>query len=251
MIEQEQTEGTEMKDLRIQSLFVSSVASLERRPPARNDRTRSSKRFEKVERRAAGPEAGAPIARCFVAVLLVFLLWAGRAEAHDPGLSTATLQWTPERLEVTLAFSLIDAGQIAGPDGKFSRPGLAARALTVKFDDQPAQPVQAQWRFDDNHNAIVSLEFNHGSSSKLFVQSCWLGDLPPGHRQLLSLKNAGGEVITEQWLSAGSDSATIQIADVRSKPEPGTATYSFLNFLALGVKHIWTGYDHLLFLFGL
>jgi len=36
-----------------------------------------------------------------------------------------------------------------------------------------------------------------------------------------------------------------------SKPAAVVRNNSFADFLVMGVKHIWTGYDHLLFLFGL
>src|SRR5678816_3954124 len=51
--------------------------------------------------------------------------------------------------------------------------------------------------------------------------------------------------------SANSDSVTIQMDPVTSKPETVVRNNSFADFLVMGVKHIWTGYDHLLFLFGL
>jgi HupE / UreJ protein len=267
-------------------ISVSSVARiLERRPPARRDgnsklhSTRHTRNVRNIRRPAecnsairqienlrylrAGPVAGAPIVPRFVLCLLFVLFCAGRAAAHDPGLSTAALRWEPDRLEVTLAFSVVDAGQISAAAGaeNFSRTDLArattgmseraTNALLVKCDDQPAAAIRAKWHFDDRDNASLSLVFSHGPCSKLFVQSRWLANLPPGHRQLLALKNAGGQLLDEQWLSADSDSATIQIADAESKPEPATSARSFVNFLGLGVKHIWTGYDHLLFLFGL
>jgi hydrogenase/urease accessory protein HupE len=38
---------------------------------------------------------------------------------------------------------------------------------------------------------------------------------------------------------------------VATKPSGNPSKNSFADFLLMGVKHIWTGYDHLLFLFGL
>jgi hydrogenase/urease accessory protein HupE len=57
--------------------------------------------------------------------------------------------------------------------------------------------------------------------------------------------------LTERLLSAASDSATIDLSAVETKPATQAGVNSFWNFLVMGVKHIWTGYDHLLFLFGL
>ncbi len=52
-------------------------------------------------------------------------------------------------------------------------------------------------------------------------------------------------------LSANSDSITVQIDAAETKAAGNRKINSFADFLLLGVKHIWTGYDHLLFLFGL
>src|SRR4029077_7782313 len=57
--------------------------------------------------------------------------------------------------------------------------------------------------------------------------------------------------IFQQLLSAAADRATVEMPDVRSRTAAFEAARSFANFLCLGVKHILTGYDHLLFLFGL
>jgi hydrogenase/urease accessory protein HupE len=52
-------------------------------------------------------------------------------------------------------------------------------------------------------------------------------------------------------LSAAADRATAEFAVANGGVTAREAVGSFGNFLALGVKHILTGYDHLLFLFGL
>jgi hydrogenase/urease accessory protein HupE len=78
----------------------------------------------------------------------------------------------------------------------------------------------------------------------------WLAMLPQGHRQLVTLQNPKGDVLAERLLSANADSITIQMDAKEGKPPEVVAT-SFADFFVMGVKHIWTGYDHLLFLFGL
>jgi len=52
-------------------------------------------------------------------------------------------------------------------------------------------------------------------------------------------------------LSANSDTVTIQLDAATTAPTAKAHTNSFADFLLMGVRHIWTGYDHLLFLFGL
>ena len=186
-------------------------------------------------------------------------------QAHDPGLSTATMQLGADKLEAVLVFSVIDVGGLAGLEparnGPASKAALARAAaelqqkardaLEVWFDDQLAKASEARCRFDENGNATVYLSFPARSFSNLTIRSKWLALLPPGHRQFFSLQNPDGDVLAERLLSAKSDSATLQRGAATLNPASSSKTNSFADFLLLGVKHIWTGYDHLLFLFGL
>ncbi len=186
-------------------------------------------------------------------------------QAHDPGLSTATIQLGTDKLQAVLVFSVIDVGGLAGLEpsrnGPTSKAGLAGAAATlqqkarealeVRFDGQPAKASEARSRFDDNGNATVYLSFPARSFSTLTIRSKWLALLPPGHRQFFSLQNPDGDVLAERLLSANSDSATLQRGAATMNLASSSKTSSFADFLLLGVKHIWTGYDHLLFLFGL
>ena len=185
--------------------------------------------------------------------------------AHDPGLSTATVRLEADKMEAVLVFSVVDAGEIVDldkdRDGQVSKEELAAgaaelqklapQALEVKFDEQPVTATDARCRFDESGNASVYLSFPARPFSKLVVRSKWLAMLPIGHRQFFSLQNPNGDALAERLLSANSDSVTVQMSAAEPKPVGGAKANSFADFLLMGVKHIWTGYDHLLFLFGL
>jgi len=200
-----------------------------------------------------------------VSRLVLFIAWAGSARTHDPGLSTASVRLEADKLEAVLVFSVVDAGQLVeldkNRDGQISKDELTAataelqkmapQALEVKFDEQPVQTTDARCRFDESDNASVYLSFPARPFAKLTIRSKWLALLQPGHRQFFSLQNPNGEVLAERLLSANSDSVTIQLDAAETKPAPKSSANSFADFLVLGVKHIWTGYDHLLFLFGL
>jgi len=219
---------------------------------------------------------GFGFARWFL-FLLLCLPYALRA--HDPGLSTATVVLGPNKIEATLGFSMVDAGQIVASDqnrvGQVPKEEsarsaaelqrMALQALDVSFDGQTANATGARCSFDDSANASVTLSFATKPFSTLVVRSKWLARLLQGHRQFFSLQRAGGEVLAERLLSANSDtvryeSSSVAAAGVRpgaTTPDTGpkavgaAAATTFADFLLMGVKHIWTGYDHLLFLFGL
>jgi hydrogenase/urease accessory protein HupE len=205
--------------------------------------------------------------RVFVWPCIVFF-WLAAVRtllAHDPGLSTATVQVKANKLEAVLVFSVIDATQLL--DSEQSRgtqlpreqqePAAAElkqkalQALKVEFDGEEVKVIETRCRFDESGNASVYILFPARRFSKLVIRSEWLALLPPGHRQFMSIERADGVVLAEELLSASSNSVTIQ-NERGSKKEPAAAAHnSFADFLLMGVRHIWTGYDHLLFLFGL
>ena len=201
-------------------------------------------------------------------ILLLQVVWAlGTMSvfAHDPGLSTATIQIKSNKLEAVLTFSLVDAAQIAeldkNHDGDISQNELAGgvkaleqkglQALEVGFDGELMKPLQVKAEFDELQNATVSLVFPARPYSKLVITSKWMSVLPPGHRQFVTLKDESGEVLAERLLAANMAAITVLNETERTSPAVTNRSNSFTDFLLMGVKHIWTGYDHLLFLFGL
>lgn len=86
-----------------------------------------------------------------------------------------------------------------------------------------------------------------------------LGALPSSHREFFSAVDAGGVEMAIRMLSAAEPVATVPLADSKapkegglpSEHEDGKTAGTFGGFLLLGIEHIWTGYDHLLFLFGM
>ncbi len=196
--------------------------------------------------------------------------------AHDPGLSTATARLTQDRLDATLVFSQVDAAQIAQtPKEKLTDAAptlqkLAANAIEVKIAGQTRASTKTSCQFDQSGNAIFTLSYPASGASQLEIRSDWLTLLPPGHRQYFTFQNETGAVLVEKLLSASDDSMTLnltlprprevnradslslshQMGEGRGEGTPAPAN-SFADFLLMGVKHIWTGYDHLLFLFGL
>jgi hydrogenase/urease accessory protein HupE len=203
--------------------------------------------------------------------------WLCNLYAHDPGLSSAIVRLETNRVHAALGFSIVDMAEIVeldrDRDGNITKEELAEAAvelkqiapgaLDVRLNEQPVQPTNIVCAFDDQQNATVDLTFPSTTFSKLVLRSKWLALLQPGHRQFLSLQNPSGEVLAERLLSANADTITVQMDSPPSetetapgqgasaKPAPASRSESFIGFLKMGVIHIWEGYDHLLFLFGL
>jgi hydrogenase/urease accessory protein HupE len=205
------------------------------------------------------------VARAAIVAVLFSLLPLEKTAAHDPGLSSLAVRPCRNSLEVTLTLAVRDAAQLAeldeDHDGIVTQAEFAqtrsqletavARQLFIAADGKIAQDNSIHSRLDGNNNVEVCLNFHAVGFSSLEIQSKILAFLPLGHRQYLQIQNSLGEIIFERLLSAAADRATVQMPHTNASTAMFEAARSFANFLSLGVKHILTGYDHLLFLFGL
>lgn len=184
------------------------------------------------------------------------------AQAHDPGLSAVDLRLTERGLTATLTLARTDIEQLcridSDRDGNISaaefdaaRPKLeelARNVLKVRVDDRDAKPSNPKVDIDDSNAVHFQLSFPAMSGSRLSVRSVILANLARGHKEYFSLKDERGNVIAEQMLDTSRDQIELNLEHGLSSARVGE---SFGRFLKLGVEHIFTGYDHLAFLFAL
>ena len=76
------------------------------------------------------------------------------------------------------------------------------------------------------------------------MQLLFLNKLADGHKQVVTIKDATGKNLSEKMLTQQDNVIELNLAD-------GEKSSMFKDFFVLGVEHILTGYDHLLFLFAL
>jgi hydrogenase/urease accessory protein HupE len=69
--------------------------------------------------------------------------------------------------------------------------------------------------------------------------------LPRGHKQLCSVYDQENNLLAERILSSESSELTINVGTTTASSKP------MFRFLVLGIEHILTGYDHLVFLLAL
>lgn len=214
---------------------------------------------------AASRLAGSRVARAAILSLLLSLLPLQYAAAHDPGLSSLTIRQRTNGLEAKLTLAVKDAAQIAELDenhdgnvsqvefgrGQSQLEAAVARQVVITVAGGVVKDESVQSRLDESNNVEVRLNFHAIGFSSLEIQSKLITSLPLGHRQYLQIQNSRGETIFERLLSAVADRAIVEMPDAHSSIAAFEAVRSFANFLSLGVKHILTGYDHLLFLLGL
>jgi hydrogenase/urease accessory protein HupE len=191
---------------------------------------------------------------CFAFCICLFLAFS--ATAHDPGLSSAKLSLQNNSLRAILTFAPADMEAISGqnaPQGAANLKQLEAiarKSLEIWFDGQPVAPTVVHVQFLQNKDVEFQLTFPAAFVMHLRARSALLDHLPFGHRQYFALVNAAGMTLAEKLLGGACNSVDIDLqpplATVATPP-----SHPFSEFLVMGVKHILTGYDHLLFLFAL
>lgn len=209
-------------------------------------------------------------------VWMVTLGAAVAAWAHDPGLSTAQGQLRGDVLEISVGFSPLDAEQLLPPDARVSgkwtqaefvaaQPllaGLAPEIFELQAEGQAVAPRQTQVQLAAGDALNFILIFPRPKPGMVTLRAPKLAELPPGHREFVFVVDEAGSTIGKKLLSAKDDTLEIKVGEpIPIEPGAGEPTKAapagpaedttFWGFLYLGVTHIWTGYDHLLFLFAL
>jgi hydrogenase/urease accessory protein HupE len=201
-------------------------------------------------------------ARCAV-VLLAFFSGVGTGLAHDPGLSSAHGVLRADVLELTTGFAPADAQELlpvwrampeSWDESDFEAvqdqlvalaPGLWA--VEVAGERLPIRELRVELLPDDNVSFFLAYP-RPAEGEMLRLHAAKLAQLPSAHRQFAMITDEHGSLIARKLLSARDATLDVPLAGlaVAASVDP-----TMLEFLLLGIEHIWTGYDHLLFLFAL
>ncbi len=188
-------------------------------------------------------------------LLLLVALCGVRALAHNPMTSWAVARLGDGRVELEVelsaesAWALISGPADAAPDVGSAVPRLKELAPTLyrltSDDGQTLAPtsVDVELREEDG----VAFLLTYARPAALRFDAEFLGRLPAGHKTALTLKDSSDKVLRTEVLTASSSSVDVGGGQSSS----GGRSSTFRGFLKLGVEHILTGYDHLLFLLGL
>jgi len=194
--------------------------------------------------------------RLVVAVIFLFCLM-GIARAHDPGLSAINVRLSSAQVAVHLSIARSDvenaiklnvhnrssiAGGTAEPKPLMEAFGQDAIALTV--DDQPLTGRSVKIHTEESGALVFDITYDSHAGSRLKILSRVLSLLPRGHRQYVAVLDDLENKLGEKVFDAGNCELELEL---NSTGRPNTV----FQFVALGIEHILTGYDHLVFLFGL
>ena len=200
----------------------------------------------------------------------VFLELAGRASAHDAGLSSADLRFDTNHLDAVVTLSLIDLkialseieiprpldangdGKISGEEFTIGLEAIqtwGAGLLQVEFAGQAVAPAKPGLKLDGTNNCQILLSYSGKRPKRLSVTTRLFHYLPGRHQQFLTLTDEDGKDLGKRMLTPEAASCEFDLSSPPSADPPRFS--SFRGFLWLGVEHIGTGYDHLLFLLAL
>jgi len=185
----------------------------------------------------------------FFAVLLwtCALSFARPAAAHAVGLSRGEYERRASGLAATLTFARDDAATLPAPLAASleSLVHVRAGAQNCRARFAPPAPI-------DNGGVVVRGAFAcaRAASALTLDFEGLLGALPSGHRHLARVTD--GSRATDAVVYAASPRLDVPAATAGAAPAPAVADrLPALRFVGMGIEHILTGYDHLLFLLGL
>ncbi len=201
--------------------------------------------------------------------LALLALLAGTLRAHDPGISTAQGELKGGLLVLITGFAPSDAGQLLPPSVPREEQWGPAEFEAAKTELQVLAPLLWEIKADGRLIAPkeTGVELLPGDNmsfrgvyplppkaGKLVLRATRVAVLPAGHRQFVIVMDERGSTLVKKLLSAADAELelTLAAADAAGGRPAAPAAEELptaLGFIRLGVEHIWTGYDHLLFLF--
>ncbi len=199
--------------------------------------------------------------RTALAVLAAALLFTLPALAHDPFEVTTDAHIAGAALQLHTTLSLLTAGRVCFPErgrsrllaAEFSarRPALetCARAFfRVTEATLPLTPSAVTLTPTVENDLDVRVSYPRPTRSPLQFDALFLRRLTQPSAGVVLTVTGEHAFLGQQVLRAESPTLEVSLAPESAAHAPAP---SFLQFLALGVRHILTGYDHLLFLLAL
>ncbi len=192
--------------------------------------------------------APGPTLLAVCAILAAVLAWAP-ARAHTRSESNALWEVNGSAVDLVMTVPELEARRIGGgsrPTDAAVQSYLAARAYPLAADVRcplvpPIEVLSATPGFRK-----YDLTFRCPSARRLAIHSDAFFDLAPSHVTFTQIQDAASGAFAEQLIT--TEHRTAQVTDEESAR---LRSASFLDFVGMGVMHIFTGVDHMSFLLGL
>jgi hydrogenase/urease accessory protein HupE len=202
--------------------------------------------------------------------LLVFVTLARPSHAHDPFEISTIVRVGPETLVVEATMAGSTAWRFSTGRHSlrttltaetFPRYALQLEQAAPRFyelisEGQRLAPSTASARLTDENDVEIVTTYARPTGSGLSLRASHLLTLPEGYTSALSVVESGTKTTRLKVLTAADPVLEVHFTESWSagnapprRPEE-TTLGQFQRFVVLGAKHVLTGYDHLLFLFG-
>jgi hydrogenase/urease accessory protein HupE len=199
----------------------------------------------------------------WLSLLLIFFFAATAAYSHDLQASRTVVRFRPDSIELKVRMasdtvrSLI---QDEAPDATFEpenfervRPLLgefAKNLYEVEAGGQKLSALQSDVTVIEDYLEF-RLVYGLPASGPLRLKALYLDRVIPGYFAHVSVLDEAEQPLSNQVLKAEAPAMEVLLPSDAARLSATRQGSSFLAFLKLGVEHILTGYDHLLFLCGL
>ena len=180
-------------------------------------------------------------ASSWVLIVAFHLAVVSHASAHDPGLSSTTLRLTPNGVHYSVLVNNADlpASRIA------SASGCEATLVMSGGGGETELPVRdATCRAHGVAHTLFEGGLTLSAGESLDVRLALLDELPRGHRSFGAIVAADGTLLAQRMLRREVGALRVHSTGRASEAAEASGT----NFFELGLEHILTGFDHLLFL---
>jgi hydrogenase/urease accessory protein HupE len=191
------------------------------------------------------------------AVVASMTLGTLTARAHSVGLSRGEYRVAGSSVDVKLVFSGVELAATlpdvdSDRDGKISAVELASgvaildtaivQRLDLRMDGARCSGLMQGATLADSDAVRIGARFACSAGTQLSLDAGFLATFSSGHRHLATVLAGGGE--TSSVLVPARERLDVHLGR-------DSAGVPLRALVWLGMTHIWTGYDHLAFLFGL
>lgn len=190
------------------------------------------------------------------------------ARAHDPFEMTADTTVTPDHIEMRVvmprgtAFDLIrdelppntrfDPDKLESEVPLFERN--AGKIFELSAGGAPLEVRKAEAKVTQEEDVEILIDFAPATKSPLRIRALQVAKLGYGYGATVMVMNGANQFLGSKLLM-GDDTVldvplpgTESVSGNQTPAAPPRPAFSFRTYLRLGIEHILTGYDHLLFL---
>jgi hydrogenase/urease accessory protein HupE len=201
-----------------------------------------------------------------IALVTAALLLGARAHAHDPFEITVEARLERGALELVATMARATAEDVfleLGSGGaelgvrSAERDAVAKRLFAIEANGAPLEPSRVNVELVPENDAQVRLSYPRPPPGTLSLRAAFFDATAGGVTCTLRVVDRAGAMLAAKGLHSSDATLTLnpfpearagvpaQSSHEQTTPSAGT---TFLSYFSLGVEHILSGYDHLLFL---